>query len=141
MSECSWENRRSSWMSEWFSEARNAMTGYRGVRCCIYHVCPQVRRLVMHDKGLQDDGLLYPTQFGTRSHSLITSTTCLCTFSFRMHSGTQSVPSGSRASNMCKSMSDESVTLYSSPYMRRDVLYRLDIALVSAPSPRAQRPP
>ena len=38
LSECSWENCRSSWMSkpslnEWFGEAWNAIIGYRCVRC------------------------------------------------------------------------------------------------------------
>ena len=57
------------------------------------------------------------TQLGTRSHLLMTSTTCLCAFSLRTNSRTDSqrVPSGSRASMTWMITSEESMTLYSSP--------------------------
>lgn len=63
------------------------------------------------------------TQFGTKSHLLMTNTTCLCDFSFLTYSRTDSqmVPSGSRASRMWRMTSEESMTLYSSPYIRREV--------------------
>jgi len=63
------------------------------------------------------------TQFGTRSHLFMTRTTCLCDFSFLIYSRTEShiVPKGSRASRMCRMTSEESITLYNSPYIRREV--------------------
>lgn len=53
------------------------------------------------------------TQFGTKSHLLITSTTCLCAFSLFKYSNTDShmVPKGSRASKRCSITSEESMTL------------------------------
>ena len=96
--------------------------------------CLQHNLFCEQQKKKEPHAQLTVTQFGTRSHLFMTNTTCLWDFSFLIYSKTEShiVPKGSRASRMCRITSEESITLYSSPYMRREVPFAYIGSLKSA---------